>query len=183
MSVFDPCDHVTSGHDKDALHSLCSFITRDRRSVAVEIGSWVGSTAVILADYFDRVFCIDPFTGNPDDRLGTVAERYGTYHLFQTFCRNAGDLLYRKIFPCPGTSDAYARIWPFDVDLVFIDARHDYDSVKQDILLWAPLVKSGGILCGHDYSQAFPGVKQAVDELIPKAELRLQGSVWSTTCR
>jgi len=55
-------------------------------------------------------------------------------------------------------------------DLVFIDANHSYKSVKQDIILWEPLLKKGGLLTGHDYyggpDARNPGVKKAVDEII-----------------
>jgi len=51
------------------------------------------------------------------------------------------------------------------LDFVFIDAQHDYDSVKRDISLWQPKVKTGGILSGHDYNPKFPGVVKAVNEL------------------
>ncbi|WP_218933370.1 class I SAM-dependent methyltransferase [Rubripirellula lacrimiformis] len=47
--------------------------------------------------------------------------------------------------------------------LVFADAMHDYEETKKD-LLWAKKV-GAGIICGHDYSDDFPGVKQIVDEL------------------
>lgn len=51
------------------------------------------------------------------------------------------------------------------VDLVFIDADHSYESVKDDISHWKSKVKKGGILCGHDYGNEFhPGVKKSVDE-------------------
>jgi len=57
-------------------------------------------------------------------------------------------------------------------DFVFIDASHDYESVKADILAWLPKVKKDGWICGHDYEvENFPGVKQAVDELFPVVEL------------
>jgi hypothetical protein len=48
---------------------------------------------------------------------------------------------------------------------VYIDAEHDYESVKADIAAWWPFLMSGGILAGHDYDKAvLPGVVQAVDE-------------------
>jgi Methyltransferase domain len=37
------------------------------------------------------------------------------------------------------------------LDFVYLDAGHDYDSVKVDLEAWYPKVKKGGILAGHDY--------------------------------
>jgi len=37
------------------------------------------------------------------------------------------------------------------LDFVFIDANHTYECAKEDIALWAPKVKQGGIVMGHDY--------------------------------
>jgi len=58
------------------------------------------------------------------------------------------------------------------LDWVYIDANHTYKYVRQDILLWLPKVRSGGILAGHDYvdgpARGRPDieVKRAVDELL-----------------
>ena len=65
-------------------------------------------------------------------------------------------------------------------DLVFIDANHDYEAVKADILAWMPKVKPGGLLLGHDYytttANPHPGVRQAVKELcLPD---RVDDSLW-----
>ncbi len=63
------------------------------------------------------------------------------------------------------------------LDFVYIDARHDYESVKEDISLWHPKVKVGGIVSGHDYRGGrdkdrpdLPvyGIKQAVNEWVEK---------------
>lgn len=37
------------------------------------------------------------------------------------------------------------------LDFVYIDGNHAYDYVKQDIELWYPKVKKGGLVSGHDY--------------------------------
>ena len=58
------------------------------------------------------------------------------------------------------------------LDLVFIDANHTYPFVKQDIQLWLPKIKKGGIICGHDYNDFMHvGVKQAVDEIFASHEI------------
>lgn len=60
-------------------------------------------------------------------------------------------------------------------DFIYIDAAHDYDSVKKDVEIWWPKLKEGGIFSGHDY---FPdtriwrgkkcGVWEAVNEFAEK---------------
>lgn len=36
-------------------------------------------------------------------------------------------------------------------DYIYVDARHDYKGVREDIELWWPKLKVGGIMAGHDY--------------------------------
>ncbi len=60
------------------------------------------------------------------------------------------------------------------LDFVFIDADHSYLGCKADIEAWAPKVKPGGLISGHDYlNPQFPefGVKRAVDECFPHVDL------------
>jgi cephalosporin hydroxylase len=65
------------------------------------------------------------------------------------------------------------------LDFVFIDASHDYQSVKQDIEAWLPKVRSGGIIAGHDYEpNEFPGVVQAVNEAFNGRHTMEGRTVW-----
>ena len=49
-------------------------------------------------------------------------------------------------------------------DFIYLDASHDYSSVKNDIKAYWPKVKINGILAGHDYSSRKCGLKIAVNE-------------------
>ncbi|CAE7607985.1 unnamed protein product [Symbiodinium sp. CCMP2592] len=53
---------------------------------------------------------------------------------------------------------ASSKVADGSADLVFIDAAHDYESVQEDLLHWASKVRPGGILAGHDYLTASPGL-------------------------
>lgn len=48
------------------------------------------------------------------------------------------------------------------LDWVYIDAAHDHDRVLADLRAASHAVKPGGIIAGHDFSRAFPGVMEAV---------------------
>lgn len=55
------------------------------------------------------------------------------------------------------------------LDFVFIDANHSYDAVLEDLRNFAPKVRRGGIVSGHDFAnQVRPGsvieVKRAVED-------------------
>jgi len=62
------------------------------------------------------------------------------------------------------------------LDFVFIDGEHSYPSVKEDIEAWAPKVKIGGIVSGHDYyitRTKNKGVIDAVDGYVSKHNYKL----------
>ncbi len=63
--------------------------------------------------------------------------------------------------------------------MIYIDAAHDYESVKSDLNNYYPKLKDGGIFAGHDYFEPC-GVKQAVDEFAINNNLKLEirGSSW-----
>jgi hypothetical protein len=50
------------------------------------------------------------------------------------------------------------------VDMVYIDACHSLDCVRNDIRAWWPKLKPGGVMAFHDYESVDYGVKQAVHE-------------------
>jgi hypothetical protein len=50
------------------------------------------------------------------------------------------------------------------LDIVYLDAGHSYEAVKQDLEAWIPKVKPGGVIAGHDFVNPAYGVLQAVNE-------------------
>lgn len=74
--------------------------------------------------------------------------------------------------------DAAPRLQPASLDFVYIDARHDYEAVREDLQAWCPLVRPGGVFAGHDYIDGLRaegdfGVRRAVDEFFRGRGLRV----------
>ena len=175
--AFDGLGMDTPAQDLLALYSLSLSMRmeatkRFRHPVFLEVGSWVGRTALVLDDCLPsgrgHVYCVDTFQGSGmADKTGLLAWKHGPAKVFETFCKNVGPRLFKSIIPCKGTSLEWAAIWPAHLllDLVFIDAGHTYEQVKADIAAWSPHVRKSGIMAFHDYGfELFPGVKKAVDE-------------------
>jgi len=59
------------------------------------------------------------------------------------------------------------------IDLIHLDAGHDYRSVTADLEAWWPLLRPGGILIGDDYNRdgARPEVRQAFDDFFGRRSL------------
>ena len=74
------------------------------------------------------------------------------------------------------TNEVYKDMEDHSFDLIFIDACHLYESVKEDLENWLPKLAFGGTICGHDYGN-WDGVGKAVNERWEN--LRIYGSVWS----
>lgn len=48
--------------------------------------------------------------------------------------------------------DAVSQFTDNSLDFVYIDGNHDFFHTTQDLHLWTPKVRPGGIISGHDYS-------------------------------
>ncbi len=59
--------------------------------------------------------------------------------------------------------DAAPLVPDESLDFVQIDANHSYESCKEDITLWCPKVKTGGIVSGHDYVGRYANCKELSD--------------------
>lgn len=64
------------------------------------------------------------------------------------------------------------------LDFVYIDAQHHYEAVREDLALWYPKLRVGGLFAGHDYLDGEVdgdrfGVKRAVDEFAGEKGLRI----------
>ena len=131
----------------------------------VELGAWLGKSSSYLCDKAtdQQIIIIDSFKGTAEyiDSYYNLAK---TADIYELFIDNMGERKYKAI---KATSKAASRKFKDEsLDVVFIDLNHSYESVKQDIALWLPKVKKGGYLAGDDYHENWPGVIQAVNEML-----------------
>jgi hypothetical protein len=157
-------------------------------SCFVEVGTYLGRSLCSLAEVVERsgktftVIGIDTCRGS-----GPEGPQHKNYHDAAVTRGNGtfAGALHKNIVDC-GYGDLITLIIADSVqasrlfsnaslDWVHLDGRHDYASVKNDILSWLPKVKAGGWLSGDDYDNVkWPEVLEAVNELLPGAQ------PWST---
>lgn len=123
----------------------------------------------------ELVFLVDPYEAYVMDK------QVKNYAFAEEDAKKRLSIYESRIVWFKGTSKDASRFVPHQLvspllDFVYIDANHEYISVKEDIELWYPLVKKGGILGGHDFSASFPGVAKAVLEFVEKNKLKLHGN-------
>lgn len=62
--------------------------------------------------------------------------------------------------------------FPYQVDMVFVDGDHGTKAVEQDICVWLPKVRPGGVMAFHDYKHPnVPEITAIVDSFMNGNEL------------
>jgi len=137
-----------------------------------EVGSWVGGITCFLAKGCQLrgkgiVNAIDHFKGNVGKEESYSKGLEPGESAYDRFLKNIRLADVDNCIRVWKMNSAQARDNLNDpVRIVFIDGDHEYQSVRDEILRWEPLLKSGGFLALHDFSNAFPGVIRAAKETI-----------------
>jgi len=121
----------------------------------LEVGSFKGLSSYCLATTAKSLLCVDTFKadGGGQTQTGdTLAEYLSAVSRFN------------NVEYIPDTSFNASKIVSEMFDVIFIDAMHDYENIKNDIAYWLPKLKTPGLMLLHDYQQGFPGIVQAVNE-------------------
>lgn len=164
-------------------YATVAKLTRYERYV--EIGVYTGASVAFLAeqllarnvafqlyavDLWDRVNEETPYSRKIGPEVKDAFDK-----------RLAARGLAQHVRAIQGHSQAAAKMFrDKTVDFVFIDANHDYDFVKNDILAWLPKIRAGGMIAGHDYGEPC-GVKKAVDYIFGEKgpeSVTVLGTVW-----
>jgi len=158
---------------------------KGKPAIWVEVGifqgqslSWLG-VEVLNRGLDVTIHGVDPFYGWSGTPKGKDLER-----IFHQNTDEVGKLLGDRWQIHPVTSVQGSCLFRNGtVDVVWIDANHDYQPCRNDIAVWQPNVKPGGVIGGDDWN--FEGVRQAVKgsgafELV---EGNNQGQPWPSWIR
>ncbi len=162
---------------------------RETIGLVVEVGTYKGHFAEVMYNALepDYLYAVDPFkvmeeyTDNPSIGKIDFSDQDVLDELAVSVENRIASVGKCKMLRTTSV-EASKRFINESLDVVYIDGCHKYESVKKDISVWYPKVKTGGILCGHDYVSGVMqpgkgvekfGVIQAVQEFVQKYDLKL----------
>jgi hypothetical protein len=141
------------------------------------------------ACYPETLLAIDTWLGNVDEHPShaTVAIAQSR-NVFHQFLLNIAVLTRGNVRVIQEDCHAFLWRWKHPVKFAYIDASHDYASVKKTIEGLRPWLVPGGVLCGDDFLTATldrddlsGGVERAVRELLPGFEAAFNLWWWRRT--
>lgn len=127
------------------LQKLC------KNKFCLEIGSYKGKSTAAIAEVADKVYAVDTFSAD-----GSGQNQMSELVTYKEFVDNL--MGYNNVTSFIGKSSIVVPEFKDEMfDVIFIDAMHDFTSVKTDIEVSWPKLKMNGIMAFHDYG--WDGVK------------------------
>jgi len=125
----------------------------------VEIGADLCKNAENIIQHIklDKLILVDPYLDG--ERRYNIAKSKVNHYFHMTLLRQT-------------SKEAVKGFKDNSVDVVYIDGNHEYDYVKEDIEIWYPKVKPGGVIGGHDFRGHALGVILAVTDYVNENKLR-----------
>ena len=152
------------------------FLLKEKKDlVGVEIGVLAGTHALKMLELLDikTLYLVDPYflykSKYESGELEWNNEKWEK--VAKEKLKNYKD----KIIWINTTSvKAVVHFEDESLDFAYIDANHEYQFTLEDIELWTPKVKQGGIVGGHDHVPAHPGVAKAIKEYCSKNKIEYE---------
>ena len=156
-------------------------LIRSENPVVIEVGSWLGKTALHLLAVFPklRLYCIDKWSADN----GVDHPRRETS--FETWKANLWDYQHR-VSPVRCSSErglVELRCLGVKPDLIYIDGAHDYSQVLMDVHT-ANAMFPEAIICGDDYTHNGKNARMRVGEALDTfteqtgIEVKTEGRFW-----
>jgi len=147
----------------------------------VEVGVCEGEYSLYLLSTWkgDRLYSVDPWKAFGEEYTDINNAHQDLHDIRYQQTKEKLSVFGKKSIIVRKTSlEASILFGNETVDFVYLDAQHHYDAVRADILAWYPKIRSGGILCGHDYIDGVYiggifGVRLAVQEFAKRENLQI----------
>lgn len=200
MELFEVIAQMAKGADLGwgggYYHVLPNIINDNGLKVGAEIGVAYGGHAesILSKTEVSKLYLVDPY--QPDwqgtdgyslpngDHFGVKEYEELYLHALHRTTKYKDKRQDRVKF-IRDTSHAGSTIVDQDLgdnylDFVFIDAKHTYADLMADLKLWAPLVREGGIVSGHDFGhESYPGIERCVRDWALGNTINIEdGFVW-----
>jgi len=159
---------------------LIAFIaTLPDRLTMAEIGCYAGESTLLFLDKAAYILAVDPWTDyvekNETGGWVPMAHMDSIEREFDALVDVAGGRISKR----KGSSvEIAATIADQSLDLVYIDANHEYTDMCADLVAWLPKVKPGGLIAGHDYVIEYLGVIRAVHERLGEPDAVFGDTTW-----
>ena len=166
---------TTSLQFKSDLADWCGDRFKD--DIALEVGSHVGQTTMILSLLFKEVYTININPpGDSDNSLFEITETLeesNFYRLYKCNLRNNQNHKFENVYYVRQNSYGNRGWCPKipDVRICFIDAIHTYDAVVEDIE--NALLKNTEYFVFDDYG-LYPDIKNAIDKYVELGVLKVE---------
>ncbi len=144
----------------------------------VEIGSYRGESAVIfLMAGVAHIYCVDPWEPGYDVMDSTSFLDFEDVE--RGFDQRMAHSLYADKFTKMKmtSSEAAGHFDGAYLDAVYIDGNHQEAAVAEDIRLWLPKIRPGGVIAGHDFD-TWRGVQRAVEAALGRPDEIFEDSSW-----
>jgi hypothetical protein len=150
-------------------HQLLGSLARGRRSI-IEVGVFEAATSRLFCQEMDpsgTLYLVDPFF--PTVRLERLLNlSFTRWVATKTVAPWRSRVQFIRQ---PSRTAAEALPLRGQAQLIFIDARHDYESVLEDLHCWAPMLAEQGTIAFHD-SRVCPARPDLHDQVGPVRLMR-----------
>lgn len=117
-----------------------------------EIGTFKGEySKEILKNWTGKLYLVDVWRELDTEDYNDMSNQKEYLSIINECCNNIKNNEDRCFMIRSDSENASELFDDESLDFVYIDANHKYEYVKQDISLWFPKVRKGGIVAGHDY--------------------------------
>jgi predicted O-methyltransferase YrrM len=117
----------------------------------VEIGSFRGRSAIVLAGAGGEVVCIDPHAGSdrgPQEIAADADRGRADHEAFEANLARAG--VAERVRHVRAFSGAALQAVHGPVDVLFVDGAHRFGPARADLVRWGDRVRPGGRMLVHD---------------------------------